>query len=154
MRNEHIGRGLAALIALILLAFGAPVAAQEAETPTPGRRRSMSRAPSFRRPSQASSPDRASKSGGQLVAVKQLKPGEFIWAPQVAPEGPVVIVVSIAQQRAYAYRNGLPIGISTVSTLTLPSLPKPTAIAKISAPPLCHGSWSSFRRMDVTCVAQ
>jgi hypothetical protein len=28
----------------------------------------------------------------------------------------VVIVVSIAQQRAYAYRNGLPIGISTVST--------------------------------------
>ncbi|WP_066959715.1 L,D-transpeptidase [Rhizorhabdus dicambivorans] len=51
---------------------------------------------------------------GETVA--RMKPGEYLWAPQVAPDGPVVIVVSIAQQRAYAYRNGLPIGISTVST--------------------------------------
>lgn len=51
---------------------------------------------------------------GETVAA--MKPGDFLWAPQVAPEGPVVIVVSIAQQRAYAYRNGVPIGISTVST--------------------------------------
>lgn len=51
---------------------------------------------------------------GQAVAA--MKPGDFIWAPDVAPAGPVVIVVSIAQQRAYAYRNGIPIGISTVST--------------------------------------
>lgn len=51
---------------------------------------------------------------GETVAA--MKPGDFLWAPQVAPEGPVVIVVSIAQQRAYAYRNGIPIGISTVST--------------------------------------
>lgn len=51
---------------------------------------------------------------GQAVAA--MKPGDYIWAPQVAPEGPVVVVVSIAQQRAYAYRNGVPIGISTVST--------------------------------------
>lgn len=51
---------------------------------------------------------------GQTVAA--MKPGDFIWAPHVAPSGPVVIVVSIAQQRAYAYRNGIPIGISTVST--------------------------------------
>ncbi len=51
---------------------------------------------------------------GQIVAA--MKPGEFLWAPDVAPAGPVVIVVSIAQQRAYAYRNGVPIGISTVST--------------------------------------
>lgn len=48
--------------------------------------------------------------------VAAMKPGDFLWAPQVAPEGPVVIVVSIAQQRAFAYRNGIPIGISTVST--------------------------------------
>ena len=51
---------------------------------------------------------------GQAVAA--MKPGDFLWAPHVAPAGPVVIVVSIAQQRAYAYRNGIPIGISTVST--------------------------------------
>lgn len=50
------------------------------------------------------------------ATVAAMKPGDFLWAPQVAPEGPVVIVVSIAQQRAYAYRNGIPIGISTVST--------------------------------------
>ncbi len=48
--------------------------------------------------------------------VEAMKPGQYLWAPQVAPEGPVVIVVSIARQRAYAYRNGVPIGISTVST--------------------------------------
>ena len=51
---------------------------------------------------------------GQTVAA--MKPGAYLWAPHVAPSGPVVIVVSIAQQRAYAYRNGIPIGISTVST--------------------------------------
>jgi hypothetical protein len=50
------------------------------------------------------------------ATVAAMKPGDYIWAPNVAPAGPVVIVVSIAQQRAYAYRNGLPIGISTVST--------------------------------------
>ena len=48
--------------------------------------------------------------------VRALKPGEFLWAPEVAPTGPVMIVVSLSQQRAYVYRNGLLIGISTVST--------------------------------------
>lgn len=50
------------------------------------------------------------------ATVAAMKPGDYLWAPHVAPAGPVVIVVSIAQQRAYAYRNGIPIGISTVST--------------------------------------
>lgn len=50
------------------------------------------------------------------ATVAAMKPGDFLWAPDLAPAGPVVIVVSIAQQRAYAYRNGVPIGISTVST--------------------------------------
>lgn len=49
-------------------------------------------------------------------AVERLKPGEFIWAPQVAPEGPMMIVVSLLRQRAYVYRNGVIIGVSTVST--------------------------------------
>ncbi len=53
---------------------------------------------------------------GVGATVAAMKPGDFIWAPQIAPEGPVVVVVSIARQRAYAYRNGVPIGISTVST--------------------------------------
>jgi hypothetical protein len=54
--------------------------------------------------------------GSVADVVAKMKPGEYLWAPEVAPAGPVVIVVSITQQRAYAYRNGLPIGISTVST--------------------------------------
>jgi hypothetical protein len=45
-----------------------------------------------------------------------LKPGEFVWAPGVAPDGPMVVVVSIAEQRAYVYRNGIQVGYTTVST--------------------------------------
>jgi len=54
--------------------------------------------------------------GTVLDAVKQLKPGEFIWAPQVAPTGPALLIVNIVTQRAVLYRNGLPIAVSTVST--------------------------------------
>jgi hypothetical protein len=45
-----------------------------------------------------------------------LKPGEFVWNPAVAPEGPIVVVVSLTEQRAYVYRNGVEIGYTTVST--------------------------------------
>ena len=45
-----------------------------------------------------------------------LKPGEFIWSPEVVPEGPLVMVISITEQRAYLYRNGFRIAVSTVST--------------------------------------
>jgi L,D-transpeptidase catalytic domain len=45
-----------------------------------------------------------------------LKPGEFIWSPELVPDGPLVMVISITEQRAYLYRNGLRIGVSTVST--------------------------------------
>lgn len=49
-------------------------------------------------------------------AIEQLKPGQYLWAPEIAPLGPVMVIVSIKAQRAYAYRNGVPIGVSTVST--------------------------------------
>ncbi|MBE2292051.1 MAG: L,D-transpeptidase [Xanthomonadales bacterium] len=45
-----------------------------------------------------------------------LKPGEFLWHPEIAPEGPVVLVVSLDQQLAYVYRNGIAIGMSTISS--------------------------------------
>lgn len=54
--------------------------------------------------------------GSIVETVRQMKPGDYLWAPEVAPDGPVLIIVSLATQRAYVYRNGLPIGISTVST--------------------------------------
>ena len=45
-----------------------------------------------------------------------LEPGEFLWNPEVAPSGPVVVVVSLPEQRAHVYRNGLRIGVSTISS--------------------------------------
>jgi hypothetical protein len=45
-----------------------------------------------------------------------LKPGEFTWNPERAASGPVTLVVSIPDQLAYVYRNGILIGRSTVST--------------------------------------
>lgn len=45
-----------------------------------------------------------------------LQPGEFLWHPEVAPAGPVVLVVSLDEQRAYVYRNGIAIGVSTISS--------------------------------------
>lgn len=45
-----------------------------------------------------------------------LKPGEFIWAGEESPSGPIVVVVSLPEQRAYVYRNGIRIGVSTAST--------------------------------------
>ncbi len=46
----------------------------------------------------------------------RLRPGEYVWMPQLAPKGPVVIVVSLPEQLAYVYRNGIRIAVSTVST--------------------------------------
>ncbi len=45
-----------------------------------------------------------------------LQPGQFVWHPEIAPDGPVVLVVSLDEQRAYAYRNGIAIGVSTISS--------------------------------------
>lgn len=45
-----------------------------------------------------------------------LKNGEFTWAPEVAPSGPITVLVSLDEQRAYTYRNGIQIGTATVST--------------------------------------
>ncbi|HEX8301712.1 L,D-transpeptidase [Sphingomonas sp.] len=54
--------------------------------------------------------------GNVMDAVARLKPGQYIWVPEIAPEGPLLVVVNIATQRLIAYRNGVPIGVSTVST--------------------------------------
>jgi hypothetical protein len=46
----------------------------------------------------------------------EFKPGDYVWHPEVSPAGPVVIIVSLPEQRIYVYRNGVRIGQSTVST--------------------------------------
>ncbi|MFT3761448.1 MAG: L,D-transpeptidase [Pseudoxanthomonas sp.] len=47
---------------------------------------------------------------------RALKPGEYLWHPEIAPQGPIVVVVSLDEQRAYVYRNGMAIGVSTISS--------------------------------------
>lgn len=46
----------------------------------------------------------------------QLGNGQFTWAPEIAPAGPIMVLVSLDEQRAYTYRNGILIGVASVST--------------------------------------
>ena len=54
--------------------------------------------------------------GSVVEAVARLKAGQYVWAPEAAPSGPMLLVVNLATQRATLFRNGVPIGASTVST--------------------------------------
>ena len=78
----------AALLALVLLVLAVPAAA---DPPSLGR-------------------------GTVLAEVERFHPGDFIWASELASEGPVLVVINRHTQRLIAYRNGIPIGITTVST--------------------------------------
>ncbi len=52
----------------------------------------------------------------QTIMQAELKPGDYAWHPEFSPQGPVVLIVSLPEQLAYVYRNGVIIGASTVST--------------------------------------
>ena len=58
----------------------------------------------------------AQQSAAPMTPPKMLKPGEFVWEPGVAPAGPIVVIVSLDDQLAFVYRNGLEIGYSTISS--------------------------------------
>ena len=45
-----------------------------------------------------------------------LSPGNYLWTADADAQGPVSVVVSLPRQRAYVYRGGTLIGVSTVST--------------------------------------
>ncbi|MBX7491991.1 L,D-transpeptidase family protein [Qipengyuania sp. 1NDW9] len=60
----------------------------------------------------------------------ELKPGEWVWAPEISPDGPVVVYVDLTRQVADIYRNGIRIGVSTVST-GKPGHETPTGVFKI-----------------------
>jgi hypothetical protein len=59
-----------------------------------------------------------------------LPPAQFAWHPEMAREGPVVVVVSLDEQRAYVYRNGIRIGVSSVSS-GRSGYPTPTGVFAI-----------------------
>ena len=61
---------------------------------------------------------------------EKLTAGDFVWEPERAPEGPVLIVVSVPEQTAYVYRNGIRIARSSVST-GRPGHPTPTGVFDI-----------------------
>src|ERR1700733_13531736 len=52
------------------------------------------------------------------AAIANLKPGQYLWAPKIAPSGPVLVMITLPRQLAFVYRNGVLIGVSTVSTGT------------------------------------
>jgi hypothetical protein len=77
------------VLALLALGFAAPVMAQGEKVSSP---------PELAR------------------AADQLQPGQWVWASRIAPSGPILIYVDLSRQRATVYRNGVRIGISTISS--------------------------------------
>ncbi len=58
----------------------------------------------------------AKQSRGIDTPFSELKPGEWIWGGDDTSMGPMVVVASLDEQRLYAYRNGVLVAISTIST--------------------------------------
>jgi len=46
----------------------------------------------------------------------KLKPGQWVWEPQLAPAGPILVYVDLTRQVATVYRNGVRMGVTNVST--------------------------------------
>jgi hypothetical protein len=63
-------------------------------------------------------------------STEKLGAGDFVWEPERAPEGPVLIVVSKPEQVVYVYRNGIRIARSSVST-GRPGHPTPVGVFDI-----------------------
>jgi hypothetical protein len=49
-------------------------------------------------------------------AVGAVPPGGFVWEPELAPSGPVVVVISLPDQVLSAYRNGIRVAHSPISS--------------------------------------
>jgi len=65
-----------------------------------------------------------------LEEIARLRPGQFTWHPDRSPDGPVAIIVSLPTQLLHVYRNGIRIGVSTVSS-GRPTKPTPTGVFTI-----------------------
>jgi hypothetical protein len=74
-----------------------------------------------------------SPKSAELQIAKQaekLKPGQWVWAPQIAPKGPILVYVDLTRQLATVYRNGVRIGVSTISS-GRPGYETPTGVFTI-----------------------
>ena len=54
----------------------------------------------------------------------------YFWHPEIAPSGPMVMVVSLDEQYIYVYRNGVAIGVSPISS-GRPGYETPTGVYTI-----------------------
>ncbi|MDO6416514.1 L,D-transpeptidase [Sphingomonas sp. BIUV-7] len=73
----------------------------------------------------------AASSAPELARVAEtLKPGQWVWAPQIAPAGPLLVYVDLSRQRATVYRNGVRIAVSTISS-GKPGYETPTGVFTI-----------------------
>jgi hypothetical protein len=79
----------------------------------------------------AAAQGRAASSAVELARQSaSLKPGEWVWAPRIAPKGPVLVYVDLSKQLATVYRNGVRIGVTTVSS-GKPGYQTPTGVFTI-----------------------
>ena len=53
---------------------------------------------------------------GLLGQPDKLKPGQWVWAPDEAPHGPLLVYVDLTRQLATVYRNGVRMAVSTISS--------------------------------------
>ncbi|KAB7648837.1 L,D-transpeptidase [Polymorphobacter fuscus] len=72
----------------------------------------------------------ATSSAAFDTPVSQLKPGQWIWDASIAPAGPIMVVIDLKSQLAFVYRNGVRIGVTTVSS-GKPGKTTPTGIFQI-----------------------
>jgi len=59
------------------------------------------------------------KTSAELELAKQaekLKPGQWVWKPEIAPDGQVLVYVDLGRQLATVYRNGVRVAVSTISS--------------------------------------
>lgn len=47
---------------------------------------------------------------------QQLKPGEYVWSPELSADGTALAIVNLETQKLVLFRGGVPIGASTVSS--------------------------------------
>jgi hypothetical protein len=51
-----------------------------------------------------------------LEVAELLKPGQYVWAPELAPSGPTLVVINLATQRLAMFRGGVAVAASTISS--------------------------------------
>lgn len=74
-----------------------------------------------------------------LETPDKLKPGQWVWAPQLAPHGPVLVYVDLTRQIATVYRNGVRMAVTTISS-GRPGYDTPTGVFTILQRDINHHS--------------